>query len=74
MTFIEFIEAIVRVAQNLEIQHLIDDEEMVRENGFDITKDMKAEFALRPLHTKLESLILIMAKRHLGSNGYNKHK
>ena len=47
---------------------------MIRENGFDITKDMKAEFASRPLHMKLESLILIMAKRHLGSNGYNKHK
>ena len=74
MTFIEFIEAVVRVAQNLEIQHLIDDEEMIRENAMEITRDMKNAFAQRPLHMKLESLILIMAKRHLGLNGYNRHK
>ena len=68
MQFIEFIEAVVRVAENLEIPHLVDDPDT--QAGMEIEPEKAAEYAQRELHVKVESLILYLAKAHLkGAEG-----
>jgi hypothetical protein len=58
MTFVEFVEAIVRVAQKCEIPHMVDDEYIPNET--EVFPEHKVEWATRPLNVKIESLILLL--------------
>ena len=70
MTFVEFLEALVRVAERLEIPNLVDDE------GTNIVDDYEQEirdtYAKRDLPKKVESLILFLIKKYRPRD-YNKH-
>jgi len=59
MTFTEFIEAIGRVAEAIEVPHPEDDE--VPDEPDEITPGMRAEWKNRPLKYKIEVLLLILA-------------
>ena len=71
MTFVEFIEAIVRVAEKLEIPNLIEDEEVFI--GMEMTDEQRDEWGSRELPEKVTSLILYLVKTHLTSKEYKKH-
>ena len=67
MTFVEFIEALVRVAERLEIPNLIDDE--ITE---EIEESQRIIFAKRDLPKKVESLMLFLIKTYKPKE-YKKH-
>ena len=71
MNFIEWLEAIVRVAQNLEIPHLVDDEDSAI--GMELEVEQREEFEARPLHVKVESLCLYLVKVHTQRNDFRKY-
>ena len=71
MTFIEFLEAFVRVAERLEIPNLEDDPETFI--GMELTSEQKETFGRRPLHQKVDSLILYMAKAYMKRADYLVH-
>ena len=65
MILVEFIEALIRVADKLEIPHVIDD-------GLDprldeISAAHKAKFGARSLPEKVESFVLLLMKTHLST-------
>lgn len=70
MSFPEFVEAVARVAEKLEIPHpldeVIDAEEVAQE-------DLK-RYGARPLHDKIEILLLMIAKNCLKSDSYETHQ
>ena len=72
MTFIEFLEALVRVAENLAIPNLIFDEGAFL--GMELEPEQKEEYGKRPLHEKLEAFILYLVKVHLKPTEYRKHR
>ena len=67
MTFVEFIEALVRVAERLEIPNLIDDE-----ITDEIEEAQRMVFAKRDLPKKVESLMLFLIKAYKPKE-YKKH-
>lgn len=71
MTFVEFVEAIGRIAQQLEIPHPIDDEKFNFPD--DITPEDRAKWHKKPLHAKIEALLLMIAMNVLGDGAYDKH-
>lgn len=63
MIFVEFVEAVIRVADKLEIPHVIDD-------GLDprldeIPASSKANYAARSTPEKVEAFVLLLMKTHL---------
>ena len=70
MTFVEFLEALVRVAERLEIPSLVDDEGVTVND--DIDQETRDIYAKRDLPKKVESLILFLIKVHRPRD-YNKH-
>ena len=71
MTFVEFLEAFVRVAEKLEIPNLEDDPETFI--GMELTTEQKETYAERPLNQKVDSLILYVGKTYLKKADYNAH-
>ena len=71
MNFIEFIEAMVRVAQNLEIPHLLYDEDSFV--GMELEVEQREVYEQRELHQKVESLILYLVRVHLPRNEFRKY-
>ena len=71
MTFLEFIEAIVRVAENLEIPNILFDEDTFI--GMELDEAQKDTYSKRELHEKLEAFILYLVKVHLKASEYRKH-
>ena len=71
MTFVEFLEALVRVAERLEIPNLMRDEGSFI--GKELSPEEAEEYAERPLHQKVESLILFLAKQNLKAAEYQRH-
>ena len=69
MTFCEFMEAIVRVAENVAIPHLIDDYYTIGDilDGT-LTEDDRAIYAKRSLPEKVEALIYLICAVHLPKN------
>ena len=69
MTFCEFMEAIVRVAENVAIPHLIDDYYTLGDilDGT-VTEDDRAIYAKRSLPEKVEALIYLICAVHLPKN------
>jgi hypothetical protein len=63
MTFVEFLEAVVRVAQKLEVPNLINDGFEPAED--EIEEEKRNEYANRPLEVKLESLILLLIRHQM---------
>ena len=71
MIFVEFLEAVVRVADKTEIPHCILDEFVW---GVDeIEPEMRVTYANRDIVTKLESLIMFMIRGNLTLSAYNKY-
>ena len=71
MAFVEFLEAVVRVACKIEIPHCVIDEFTW---GLDeISQDMRETYAKRETVFKLESLILFLVKSNLNNQAYNKY-
>ena len=63
MIFVEFVEALIRVADKLEIPHVLDD-------GLDprldeISAANKTRFGSRSLPEKVEAFVLLLMKTHL---------
>jgi hypothetical protein len=69
MNFTEFIEAICRIADKLSIHHLIDDTDLTEEDILDTY--YTDQWFKRPLHYKIESFLLMLAKNCLGEKYYN---
>ena len=69
MSFCEFMEGIVRVAENIAIPHLVEDQYTLTDilDG-SIAEEDKSVFAKRSLPQKLESLIYLMCAVHLPKN------
>lgn len=63
MTFVEFLEAIVRVAEKTEIPHCLIDE--FNWGVDEIDPDMRDSYAKRDLVTKLEALLFFLMKGNL---------
>ena len=63
MTFVEFIEAIVRVADKAEIPHIINDEFTWGDDEID--PEMRESYASRNIIQKLEALIMFLCKGNL---------
>lgn len=71
MVFVEFLEAIVRVAENCEIPHCITDEFTW---GVDeIDPQMRETYAQRDLVTKLESCIMFVIAGNLSHAAFKRH-
>ena len=70
MTFVEFIEALVRVAERLEIPNLIDDEMATTQE--EIEEGQREVYAKRDLPKKLESLMFFLIKTYKPKD-YKKH-
>ena len=70
MTFTEFLEALVRVAERLEIPNLVDDEGTSPND--DIEQETRDIYARRDLPKKVESLLLFLIKVNRPRD-YNKH-
>ena len=69
MNFVEFLDAIVRVAENMQLPHIIDDADILET---EILPDGKS-WGSRALPYKLESLILILCKTNLGAKTFEKY-
>ena len=70
MTFVEFIEALVRVAERLEIPNLIDDEMATTLD--EVEEGQREVYAKRDLSKKVESLMFFLIKTYLPKE-YKKH-
>jgi hypothetical protein len=70
MNFTEFVEAISRVAEQLEIPHPLEVEEMALE---EVTQEERERWGARPLHEKIEILLLMMAKNCMKPGYYETH-
>ena len=70
MTFIEFIEAVVRVAEKVEIPNLMTDQGSLV--GMEIDEKQKEVYAKRPLASKVESFVLYLAKVNLKPPDYGR--
>jgi hypothetical protein len=73
MTFTEFIEAVGRVAEQLEIPHPIDDIEDI-EGEAGITPEMRTKYGARPLHEKIEAMLYAFAKNICGPPAFKRHE
>ena len=69
MTFCEFMEGFVRVAENVSIPHLVDDIYTLGEilDGT-VTEEDRAVYAKRTLKEKVEALIFLVCAVHLPKN------
>ena len=71
MVFVEFIEAIVRVADKTEIPHCVLDEFTW---GVDeIASEMRETYGKRDIVTKLEALIMFLIRGNLPYSFYTKY-
>ena len=80
MSFVEFLEALVRVAENLQIPHLIDvsnalclffkDAELLQT---EIQPEVRKSWGSRLLEYKIESLCIMLCQRNLGPKGYERY-
>ena len=70
MIFVEFVEAIVRVAEKCEIPHCVLDEFTWGDDEID--PEMRETYASRDLITKLEAFLLFMVKGNLPNSHYAK--
>ena len=71
MTFVEFLDAVVRVAEKVEIPHCVSDE--FEWGEMEIEPEARDRYAKRDLITKLESLIMFMIKGSLPATSYAKY-
>ena len=69
MIFTEFIEAICRVCDELEIPHLVDDADFLSEHDRNNPEFIEL-WGNRPLSYKIESFLLICAKNCFGPKYY----
>lgn len=75
MTFSEFMEALVRVAENLQIPHLKNDPYAYSQIvNSEIPESDKQVYASRPLHEKIECLVYILCHCHFPSKLEKMHK
>ena len=76
MSFCEFVEAIVRVAEKLEISNLtVDlmyDLSDIRENS--LLPEDRAVYAARSLPEKIEAMLVLIAAVHVGPKGIKAHE
>jgi len=74
MTFTEFVEAIGRVAECLEVPHPLDDDD-VDEEVEAITEEQRETYRNKPLTYKIETLLLYLAKDVCpGGKSFSKHQ
>lgn len=64
MTFVEFLECIVRVAEKLEIPHILKDEVPLPFTA-EITSEDRERYSKKPLLEKLEAFIIVLMKCYL---------
>lgn len=71
MLFVEFLEALVRVAENTEIPHCVTDE--FNWGVDEIDPLLRETYAKRDLVTKLESCIMFVIAGNLSAGAFKKH-
>ena len=71
MVFVEFLDAVVRVADKAEIPHCVLDE--FTWGADEIEAEMRETYGSRDLVTKLEALIMFLIRGNLPITVYMKH-
>lgn len=72
MTFLEFLEAVGRVAEQMAIPHPEEDAQPIDDD--DITDEQRDVYRAKPLHTKIEILIYQIAKNCLTGAQFRQHQ
>ena len=70
MNFVEFLDALVRVAENMQLPHIIDDAKLLET---EIEPETKKSWGTRILPYKLECLNLILCKANLPPKMFEKY-